>query len=208
MVNKIVLQIKDYGISFIMKTNEKPALLIIDMVKDNFDESRNLPITPIARKIIAPINRLIENFRKQDWPVVFSTDAFQAADFIFKGRMHPHSLTGTPGAEVVDDLDMHKNDYWLPKPRFSAFFKTGLEKWLRERQVSLYAVGGISTHFCVLTTVMDALCYDFKAVLLEDCSAAAPETLHEQTLSSYRKNPLFPLLRVMSSKELLSDLVS
>ncbi len=37
--------------------NEKPALLIIDMVKDNFIESKKLPITPFAINIIAPLNR-------------------------------------------------------------------------------------------------------------------------------------------------------
>jgi nicotinamidase-related amidase len=190
-----------------MKTDEKPALLIIDMVKDNFDESRDLPITPFAKKIIAPLNRLIEKFRDQGWPVVFSTDAFRKEDFIFKGRMQPHSLAGTRGAEVVEGLDMREQDLWLPKPRFSAFFDTGLEDWLRERNVSLCAVGGITTHFCVLTTVMDAICHDFTAVLLEDCSAAPSESLHEQTLNSYRKNPLYPLFKVMRSTELIGELV-
>jgi nicotinamidase-related amidase len=188
------------------KTQDTPALLIIDMVKDNFDESRNLPITPLAKKIIDPLNYLIGEFRKHKWPVVFSTDAFHREDFIFKGRMPPHSLAGTQGAEVVDELDKHDDDFWLPKPRFSAFFNTGLEDWLHERGVTLCAVGGISTHFCVLTTVMDAICHDLKAVLLEDCCAAFSKTVHEQTLNCYRKNPLYPLLRVMSSKELLSDL--
>ena len=72
----------------------------------------------------------------------------------------------------------------------------------------LCAVGGISTHFCVLTTVMDAICHDFKAVLLEDCSAAPSQNVHEQTINGYRKNPLYPLLRVMTSKEFVSDLIS
>ena len=36
-----------------------PALLIIDMVKDNFDNTRKLPITPLARKIIDPIKQYI-----------------------------------------------------------------------------------------------------------------------------------------------------
>lgn len=190
------------------KIQDTPALLIIDMVKDNFDASRNLPITPFARKIIDPLNYLISEFRKHKWPVVFSTDAFQREDFIFKGRMHPHSLAGTQGAEVVDELNKHDDDFWLPKPRFSAFFNTGLEDWLHEREVTLCAVGGISTHFCVLTTVMDAICHDFKAVLLEDCSAAFPQRVHEQTLECYRTNSLYSLLRVMTSTELLSDLNS
>jgi len=38
---------------------EKPALLIIDMVKDNFDESKKLMITQFAKKTIEPLNRLI-----------------------------------------------------------------------------------------------------------------------------------------------------
>lgn len=187
---------------------ETPALLIIDMVKDNFVESRNLPITAFAREIIAPLNHLIDIFRDQGWPIVFSTDAFHEDDFIFKGRMHPHSLSGTEGAKVVDDLDMRDEDLWLPKPRFSAFFETGLENRLRQRGVSLCAVGGISTHFCVLTTVLDAICHDFKSVLLEDCSAAPSRQLHEQTLNSYRRNALYPLLRVAKSTDLVSELLN
>jgi nicotinamidase/pyrazinamidase len=190
-----------------MKKNvdETPALLIIDMVKDNFMDSRNLAITPFARATIEPLNKLIDVFRGQKWPIVFSTDAFHEDDFIFKGRMQPHSLSGTEGAKVVDALEMREDDLWLPKPRFSAFFNTGLANWLQERGVSLCAVGGISTHFCVLTTVLDAICHDFKSVLLEDCSAASSKQLHEQTLDNYRRNPLFPLLRVAKSTDLVSE---
>jgi hypothetical protein len=55
---------------------------------------------------------------------------------------------------------------------------------------------------------MDAICHDFKAVLLEDYSAAPSQNVHEQTINGYRKNPLYPLLRVMTSKEFVSDLIS
>ena len=189
------------------QVNEMPARLIIDMVKDNFIVSRNLPITPFARAAIEPLNKLIEVFREQKWPIVFSTDAFHEDDFIFKGRMQPHSLSGTEGAKVVDALDMQDDDLWLPKPRFSAFFNTGLANWLREKGVSLCAVGGVATHFCVLTTVLDAICHDFKSVLLEDCSAASSKQLHEQTLGSYRHNPLYPLLRVAKSTDLIGELL-
>jgi len=180
---------------------DRPALLIIDMVKDNFDEARRLSITPLARAIIPSINETIGWFRDRNWPIVFSTDAFHPQDFIFKGRMKPHSLAGTEGAEVIDELDRSPSDYWLPKPRFSAFFHTGLEDWLKDRGVSLCAVCGIATNFCVLTTAMDALCHDFKTVILEDCCAAASKDIHEATLNLYRKNPLYPLFRIMKSTE-------
>ena len=189
-----------------MDRQQRPVLLIIDMVKDNFDEAKNLPITPYARRIIDPINNLIAIFRLHNWPVVFSTDAFQKEDFIFTGRMKPHSLAGTKGAEVIDELDRRPEDLWLPKPRLSAFFNTNLAQRLKRDKVTLCAVAGITTNFCVLATILDALCSDFRAVLLEDCSASSSEEIHDWTVNTYRRNPIYPLLRVCSSVELAAEL--
>ena len=189
-----------------MDRRQRPALLIIDMVKDNFDEGKHLPITPFARKIIDPINNLIGVFRNEKWPIVFSTDAFRKEDLIFTGRMKPHSLAGTEGAEVIEDLDRRPEDLWLPKPKFSAFFGTDMARRLKKDKVTLCAVAGIATNVCVLTTVMDAICFNFQAVLLEDCSATWSEEIHGQIVNVYRRNPLYPLLRVCSSIELAADL--
>jgi nicotinamidase-related amidase len=185
---------------------EKPALLIIDMVNDYFDESENMPITGFGKAIIPPLNQMIDHFHEKQWPVVFSTDAFQVDDFFFSGKMKPHAIAGSKGAELIAALNKNEEDYWLPKPRMSAFFKTGLEDWLRERGVTLCAVGGLATPFCVLTTVLDALNHNYKGVLLEDCSAAATLPAHEQTLAIYRRNVIYPLLRVMTSKEMIETL--
>lgn len=58
-----------------------------------------------------------------------------------------------PALLIIDMVkDNFDEDLWLPKSRFSAFFNTGLEKYLQDRDVTLCAVAGISTHFCVLTT--------------------------------------------------------
>ncbi|MDD5206376.1 MAG: cysteine hydrolase [Desulfobacterales bacterium] len=183
-----------------------PALLVIDMVKDNLDEKNKFPISAPAARIIGPINNIKSVFKARGWPVVFSTDAFRQDDFIFTGRMKPHSLEGTTGAEVIDELGRGEGDFWLPKPRFSAFFRTSLERWLRERKVSLCAVAGITTNFCVLTTAMDSICCDFKTIILEDCTAAVTEEIHRKTLDLYRRTALYPLLRVLTSGELVSEL--
>lgn len=188
------------------ETHETPAVLIIDMVKDNFDETKKSPITPLAKKLIEPINDLTEAFRARGWPVVFSTDAFHKEDFIFKGKMKPHSLAGTPGAEVIDELIRTQEDLWLPKPRFSAFFKTDLDSWLKERGVTLCAVAGIASNFCVLTTAMDAVCSDYKTVILEDCTTAVYREAHDSTMNLYRRNALYPLFRIIPSGQLLSEL--
>ena len=86
-------------------STDLPALLIIDMVKDNFDESLGMPLTALAKKTVPTINGLIGEFRAKDWPVVFSTDAYHKDDFIFEGKLPPHSIEGTEGATVIDDLD-------------------------------------------------------------------------------------------------------
>jgi len=122
---------------------DKPAFLIIDMIKENFDKSRKMPITHFAKQIIEPINNLSRIFRQKGLPVVFSTDAFTPRDFFLTGLMKPHSLAGTAACEIVDELDRQPGDYWQQKPSMSAFFKTGLEDWLRRSGVTLCAVAGI-----------------------------------------------------------------
>lgn len=181
-------------------------MLVIDMVKDNFDERKQLPITPFAKAIVDPLNQLIGLFRNHDWPIVFATDAYRAEDFIFKGAMKPHSLAGTSGAEVVETLHRRETDCWLPKRRFSAFFATNLHEWLKARGVTVCAVGGIATNYCVLSTALDALCHDFKVVLLEDCSAATSAEIHRKTLDLYRRNPIYPLFRVLPSQAFVKEM--
>ena len=116
---------------------EKPALLIIDMVKDNFEEEKHLPITAFAKKLIEPINALSAVFREQGWPVVFSTDSFHEDDFIFTGRMHPHSLAGTRGAEIVGRSFERRRTTGFPNPDFPLFLARGWKNgWKKEKSVS------------------------------------------------------------------------
>jgi len=183
----------------------KPAIIVVDMVKDNFHDEDHLPITAQARAMIPALNRLIEESRRREIPIIFACDSFLEGDFIFQGKMKAHSLRGTKGAEVLEDLDQAPSDIFLPKRRFSAFFKTDLDMTLRLLQIDTVAVTGIATHFCVLTTALDALCHDFRAVILEDCSAAPTPEMHLRTLDNYRRNPLFPLLRVMDSAAFLGE---
>ena len=186
--------------------HEKPALLIIDIVNETLDPANHFPITPLAQQIIQPINGLSSFFRRRQWPVIFSTDDYHREDFIFSESMPPHSISGTTGAEIAKELHREETDVWLPKPRFSAFFGTNLDKRLRDWGVTLCVVTGVATHFCVITTVMDALCHDFKSILVEDATTAFTEDLHNHTLQLYRRNPLYPLLRVVSAQDLITDL--
>jgi nicotinamidase-related amidase len=178
------------------------SVLVVDMVKDTFVEDHPLPITPYAEAIAPRIDEVTRFARERGWPVIFACDSFVKDDFIFEGKMRPHSLRGTAGSEVTDRLEVLPGDVYLPKRRFSAFFKTDLDTTLRTAGVDTAIVCGISSHICVLATTLDAICHDFSAILVEDATAAFNPEIHERTLENYRRNPLYPLLRVMTAKEL------
>jgi nicotinamidase/pyrazinamidase len=186
----------------------QPAIIVVDMLKDNLKESPRNPYFQEGMDVIPNLQRLLEEGRKRELPIIFACDSFLEGDFIFKGRMKVHSLRGTKGAEVVDDLKPHPTDIILPKRRFSAFFKTDLDHTLRTLGVDTIVVTGMTTEVCVLMTAMDGLSHDFSVVLLEDCSASRSKEIRQGCLNLYRDFALYPLLRVMTLDEFLKEVSS
>jgi nicotinamidase/pyrazinamidase len=181
----------------------KTAVLIIDMVQDYF--THGYAITEPARAIIGPINDLTAAARAAGMPVIHSTDSFLEGDFIFKGKMKPHSIRGTAGAEVAEGVVVEPTDVWLPKRRFSAFYKTDLDQTLRTWGVEQVAVGGIVTQVCVLATALDSVQNDFRTIIVEDCCASPTEEQRNHCLNLYRRGPLDPLFRVMTGPDLIAE---
>ncbi len=184
----------------------RPALIVVDLLRDTFENHPDSAIVRDAKAFIPILNRLIDAFHAAGLPVIFACDSFLEGDFIFQGRMQPHSLRGTPGASVISELHRDMDDHILIKRRFSAFFKTDLDQTLRMHGVDAVFVTGIATHVCVLTTALDAVSNDFRAVIVEDCCAAHRPEENRAVLEAYRKTPLYPLLRVAGSKECLEML--
>jgi nicotinamidase-related amidase len=181
----------------------KTAVLIIDMVQDYF--THGYPITEPARAIIPAINELTAAARAAGMTVIHATDSFLEEDFIFTGKMKPHSLRGTPGAEVMEDVVVEPIDVWLPKRRFSAFYKTDLDQTLRTWGIEQVAVGGIVTQVCVLATALDSVQNDFRTIIVEDCCASPFEEMRTKCLDLYRHGPLDPLFRVITRAELMAE---
>jgi nicotinamidase/pyrazinamidase len=186
----------------------KPAIIVVDMLKDNLKESSRNPYFQEGMAIMPNLQRLLEEGRRRGFPIVFACDSFLEGDFIFRGKMKIHCLRGTEGAEVVSDLRPRPTDIILPKRRFSAFFKTDLDQTLRVLGVDTIIVTGITTEVCVLMTVMDGLSHDFSAILLEDCSASRSKDFHQGCLNLYRDFALYPLLKIMTLDEFLKEVSS
>lgn len=185
----------------------RPAIIVVDMLKDTFQAGSRSPISEEARQILPNLQRLLKESRKKKFPVVFACDSFLKEDFIFKGRMKVHSLRGTEGSEVAEDLKPEPTDMILPKRRFSAFFKTDLDQTLRTLGVDTIVVTGIRTEVCVLMTAMEGLCHDFSVIILEDGSASHRKETHQACLDLYRDFALYPLLRIITLEEFFEELM-
>lgn len=179
----------------------KPALIIVDMLKDTFELHPKSYIAQTAMKFVPKLNLLSASFRKKKFPVIYANDSFLEDDFIFQGKMPPHSIMNTSGADVIDQLDQEPEDIILPKRRFSSFFGTDLADRLKAIDVDTVVVTGIATQICVLSTVLDAVASDFKTILLKDCSAAHSQQIHDSIINIYSNTPLKPLLQVIEAKE-------
>ena len=186
----------------------KPAVVIVDMLKDNVDADSPHRIGEEGRKIIPNLQRLITTAREKGVPVVFANDSYLPDDFLFKGRMKPHCIQSTRGAEVIDELKPQETDIILPKRHISAFFKTDFDRMLRDMGVDTIVVGGISTAACVLSTALDGFSNDFYVVVIEDCCACPRYEEHENAIKLFQglNRPLNPLLKVMKLDEFLDSL--
>jgi nicotinamidase-related amidase len=171
-------------------------VVVVDMLVDNLETGRHGAMERQGLALVPVLRELLAGCRLRGAPVVYANDSFLEGDALFGGRMAPHALRGTPGARVIDQIAPERGDLIVPKRRFSAFYKTDLDQTLRTWGVDTVAVCGITTPFCVLATALDAVAQDFRAVILEDATAAHRPEAHRSCLDLYRKNPLWPLLRV------------
>ncbi|MFH2012721.1 MAG: isochorismatase family cysteine hydrolase [Pseudomonadota bacterium] len=181
----------------------KPAIIIVDMLKGGV--GNNPILKPEVDRIVPSIQRLLKEGRGLNIPIIFACDSFLHDDFLFRGKMKPHSIRGTNGVEVIDELKPEKGDMVLEKRRFSAFFRTDLDMTLRTIGVDTIVVCGMSTHVCVILTGMDGVANDFNVVILEDCCAAGRKEIHDNAVKLYRRSPIYPLFRIMTLDEFLPE---
>jgi len=183
-----------------------PAIIVIDMLEDSFSGEHRNPVTPFAKAIVPNINRLTDIARSKNIPVIFSMDSFMHGDFIFKGKMREHSIRGTKGADLYHGLSHTDKDIYSHKRRFSTFFKTDVDQTLRLFNVDTVVLTGINSHWCVLSSALDALSNDFRAYIIEDCSASYSEEIHRTAMNMYRSNPLYPLFKIVTLEEFMKEL--
>jgi nicotinamidase/pyrazinamidase len=143
----------------------KDALIIGDMQYDFVTKDGALYIGDQVEKTIDNVLKLLDGitFRKviliQDWHV---TDD---PEFTIWGA---HCIQDSHGAEVISDIAKY-GDYRIKKRRYSAFFGTDLDLFLRERDFVDVMVTGVMANICVLHTAGDACALGYNTTVVSDC---------------------------------------
>ncbi len=160
------------------KQNKKYALIIIDMQNDFV-----LPGAPAcvagAYASIPKIREALDFFRNKTLPVFHVIRAYRADGSDIEitrlkafTQEKPYGVTGTKGAEIVDELKPLPGEYQIIKNRFSGFMQTELDFMLRRLNVSHIAVCGTQYPNCIRTTIFDGVSYGYHVTLLTDATSA------------------------------------
>jgi len=156
---------------------DNTALIVVDMQKDN--------VGRFCQAIIPHIQSLIKKSREKGIPVIYACDSRYPDDSIFKrlGR-NPHTIRGTEGVKVIDELAPAPEEVVIEKRMMSGFFGSELDFTLREKGVKKLIITGIRTEFCLLKTVLDAFELGYDVVVPEDACASPSEEGHTAVLKS------------------------
>lgn len=164
----------------------KTALLILDMISE-FRYPDGERIMRSARKAARNIARLRERAHAAGTPVIYVNDTAGKWESDPKAFIQRCTEPASRGRDVAQLLAPAPRDYFMFKPRHSAFFDTPLNTLLARLRVSRLIATGITSHQCVLFTAMDAHVREFELVIPPDCigAAAAADTKHALYIFSH-----------------------
>jgi nicotinamidase/pyrazinamidase len=161
-----------------MSSSNKRALIVVD-VQNDFCPGGALAVAH-GDEVVAPLNKLIEEFLERGEPVFKSRDWHpeKTRHFAAYGGSWPvHCVQNTKGAEfhpaLIDDMHIRLISKGLgDEDSYSAFDGTDLALQLRRLGVEEVWVGGLATDYCVKNTVLDALKEGFRVTALKNAMRA------------------------------------
>ena len=157
------------------------ALIIIDMINDlEFDDGEALkePAVAAARRIA----ELKQKTKSRGMPAIYCNDNFGRWRSDFREVVERVADDGVRGRPLAQLLAPDEDDYFVLKPKHSAFFETTLETLLRYLGVKRLVLTGITGDICVLITASDAYMRDYEIHVPADCTASVTAEENEHAL--------------------------
>jgi nicotinamidase-related amidase len=161
------------------------ALLLIDVI-NGFDFEGCEGLLEAASRAAPKIVALRDAARAAGVPVIYVNDNFGRWRSDFRKTVEACSRRDQPGHRVTELLTPGQHDYFVLKPRHSAFYCTALELLLARLGVKTLVLVGFATNICVLFTAHDAHMRGFQVVVPADCGGSNTEELTRQALEQMR----------------------
>jgi nicotinamidase-related amidase len=161
------------------------ALLLVDVINDlEFPGSEGIvePAVVMAGRVA----ELKERAKAAGIPVVYVNDNFGRWQSDFR-RVVEHCLhDGVKGEPVVRLLEPGEDDYFVLKPKHSAFYATTLDTLLDYLGARTLIFAGIAGNICILFSANDAYMRDFNLIVPEDCTVSNTARENENALEQMR----------------------
>jgi nicotinamidase-related amidase len=146
-----------------------------------------------AHGVIPVAKRLIESGRRSGVRVVYTRVAFAEGhrDLVINipllGIVAQRQclLDGTPGTEIIDELEPHATDWVVTNTKVSAFASSNLNDRLRAAGIDTVVLFGVATNLSVESTGRSAGDLGYRVVVVPDACEAATDRAHEATLESF-----------------------
>jgi len=179
----------------------KTALLVIDMqnnylAQDGYFARRGYDPAPL-RAIIPAVQRLVTAARDAGCRIVWTRQGNRAdladaspydlwraerAGIALDSRDSAALLRGSPGFDVIPELQIAQGDIIVDKTANGAFCQTDLELVLRAQGITHLLFSGITTDVCVHTTLREATDRKYQCLTVEDACASGDRYAHEAAI--------------------------
>ncbi|MFT4590474.1 MAG: nicotinamidase-related amidase [Candidatus Binatia bacterium] len=204
------------------------ALLVIDMQCGFVNEGASLEVAA-ARDIVPNIRALIDAFRANNAPVIFtefvySTDTpnlrgdpfgvehlpaveGQPTGFGFPSSnclIGPNAGAGAESAETIDELKPLPGELVVQSHVYDKFFDTTLDLALRSQDISNLVLTGITTDVCVNSTLIAASTRNYRVTAVKDSCASPWPELHEACFQIWEKK----FARVRTADQIVREITA
>jgi nicotinamidase-related amidase len=162
------------------------ALLLVDVINDmEFEGAEALAeqAVPMAHRIA----ELKRRAREAGIPTIYANDNFGRWQSDFR-RVVQHCLEdGVRGEAVARILRPDDDDYFVLKPKHSAFYATTLDTLLTYLGARTVILTGIAGNICILFSANDAYMRDLNLFVPSDCTVSNTVEENRHALEQMRK---------------------
>lgn len=142
---------------------------------------------------------LKEHARQNDWPIIYINDHYGLWQADIKNIQQ--ECTNERSKDIIRQIAPEDADYFLIKPKHSAFYETALHTLLTELQVKHIILTGIAGNICVLFTANDAYMREYSITIPKDCIASNRDEDNEFALTMMEN----VLLAEITSEEQITE---